>query len=175
MKAVREWRWERCPDSPDKGVFRRPGFGFADDAIVLLSVPQYQEFVLPYHRRLVEEFSDGGRTSIHLCGDATRFFRLLRDELNVYSFDTGFPVDHGWLRRELGPEVLIYGGPSVMLVKSGPVGALREEVRHICESGIMEGGRFVLIAANNMAPCTPVDHVAAMYEAARQFGRYRTG
>lgn len=175
MKAVREWRWERYPDSPDKGVFRRPGFGFADDAIVLLSVPQYQEFVLPYHRRMVEEFSDGGRTSIHLCGDATRFFRLLRDELKVYSFDTGFPVDHGWLRQELGPEVLIYGGPSVMLVKGGPAGALREEVRRICESGIMEGGRFVLIAANNMAPCTPVEHVAAMYEAAREFGRYRTG
>ncbi|MCE5219643.1 hypothetical protein LLH03_21685 [bacterium] len=175
MKALREWRWERYPDSPDKGVFRRPGFSFADDAIVLLSVPQYQEFVLPYHRLMVEEFSDGGRTGIHLCGDATRFFRLLRDELKVYSFDTGFPVDHGWLRRELGPKVQIYGGPSVMLVKGGPVSALRDEVRRICESGILEGGRFVLIAANNMAPCTPVEHVAAMYKAAREFGRYRAG
>ena len=36
----------------------------------------------------------------------------------------------------------------------------------------MEGGKFVLIAANNMAPCTPVEHVAAMYQAAREFGQY---
>ena len=175
MKAIREWRWERCPEAADKGVFQRGGYGFADDAIVLLSVPQYQEFVLPYHRRLAEEFSDGGRTSVHLCGDATRFFRLLRDELNVYGFDTGFPVDHGWLRRELGPEVTINGGPSVMLVKDGPVSTIGAKVKEICGSGVMEGGKFVLIAANNMAPCTPVEHVAAMYEAAREFGRYGTG
>ncbi len=172
MKAIREWRWERFPDSPDRGQFRRPGYGFADDAIVLLSVPQYREFVLPYHRRMIEEFSDGGRIGVHLCGDASRFFPLLRDELNVYSFDTGFPVDHGRLRHDLGPEVQINGGPPVMLVKSGPIGAIREAVRAICGSGTMEGGKFVLIAANNMAPCTPVEHVAAMYDAAKEFGRY---
>jgi hypothetical protein len=172
IKAIRRWRWERNPDAPDRGVFKRPGYAFADDAVVLLSVPQYREFVLPYHRRMVEEFSDGGPTSVHLCGDATRFFRLMRDELNVYGFDTGFPVDHGWLRRELGPEVQINGGPSVMLIRSGPAGAIRAEVRRICESGVMEGGRFVMIAANNMAPCTPVENVVALYEAAKEYGRY---
>jgi hypothetical protein len=172
MKAIRQWRWDRHPEMADRGQFRRPGYGFADDAVVLLSLDQYREFVFPYHRRMAEEFSDGGRISVHLCGDATRFFRFLRDRLNVYSFDTGFPVDHGWLRRELGPEVEIRGGPPVMLLKDGPVAAIRDRVREICGSGIMEGGKFVLIAANNMAPSTPVEHVAALYETARQFGRY---
>ena len=175
MKAVREWRWERYPDSPDKGQFRRPGYGFADDAVVLLSPEQYREFVLPYHKRLVQEFSDGGRIGVHLCGDATRFFRFMRDHLNVYSFDTGFPVDHGWVRRELGPEVQISGGPPVMVIKDGPAWAIRDKVRDICRSGIMEGGRFILIAANNMAPCTPVEHIVALYDAAKQFGRYESG
>jgi uroporphyrinogen-III decarboxylase len=172
MKALREWRWQRFPGSPDEGQFRRPGYFFADDAIVLLSMAQYREFVLPYHRRMIEEFSDGGRIGVHLCGDATRFFPLLRDELNVYSFDTGFPVDHGQLRRDLGPEVLIQGGPPVMLLKEGPIPAIRDAVGSICASGIMEGGKFILIAANNMAPGTPVEHVTAMYEAAKEFGRY---
>jgi hypothetical protein len=36
----------------------------------------------------------------------------------------------------------------------------------------MEGGRFVLIAANNLAPCTPVEHVVALYEAAKEYGVY---
>jgi len=172
MEAVRRWRWERYPDSADKGQLRQPGFGFADDAVVLLSLEQYQEFVFPYHKRLVEAFSDGGRISVHLCGDATRFFRFLRDHLNVYSFDTGFPVDHGWVRRELGPEVQISGGPPVMLLKDGPIAAIRNRVRDICRSGIMEGGRFIFIAANNMAPFTPVEHVAAFYDAAREYGCY---
>lgn len=173
MKAIRKWRWEHFSDSADKGQYRRPGFSFADDAVVLLSLEQYREFVFPYHQRLVAEFSDGGHTRCHMCGDATRLFRFLRDHLNVYSFDTGFPVDHGWLRQELGPEVEIFGGPSVMLIKDGPVAGIRRRVRDICESGIMEGGRFVLIAANNMAPCTPVEHVVGMYDAAKEFGRYQ--
>ena len=172
MRAIREWRWERDPDAPDKGEHLRPGYTFADDAVVLLSVDQYREFVLPYHKRFVEAFSDGGRIRTHLCGDATRFFRLMRDDLNVYSFDTGFPVDHGWLRGEVGPEVEISGGPPVMLIKDGPISAIRGKVQEICGSGIMEGGRFIFIAANNMAPFTPVEHVAAFYDAAKEFGRY---
>ncbi|PIU93228.1 MAG: hypothetical protein COZ06_12085 [Armatimonadetes bacterium CG_4_10_14_3_um_filter_66_18] len=172
MKAIRQWRWERLPDSPDKGQFRRPGYGFADDAVVLLSTAQYEEFVFPYHKRFVDEFSDGGPTSCHLCGDATRHFKFLRDNLNVRSFDTGFPVDHGWLRRELGPDVQINAGPTVMTLKAGPPEAIRTAVRDVCHSGIMDGGKFVLIAANNLAPCTPVEHVGAFYEAAKECGRY---
>jgi hypothetical protein len=172
IKAVREWRWARDPNAPDRGQHRKAGYGFADDAVVLLSLDQYAEFVYPYHKRLVDTFSDGGRTGVHMCGDATRFFRFMRDRLNVYRFDTGFPVDHGWLREELGPEVEISGGPPVMTIRDGPVPRIRESVRNLCESGIMEGGRFILIAANNMAPGTPVEHVSATYEAAKQFGSY---
>ena len=172
MKAIRQWRWERFPDSPDRGQFRRPGYGFADDAIALISGSQYAEHVLPYHRRFVDEFSDGGPVSMHLCGDATHHFRFLRDTLNVQSFDTGYPVDHAWLRRELGPGVQINGGPTVMTIRDGPPHAIRHAVRRICESGVMGGGKFVFIAANNMAPCTPVEHACAFYEAAKEFGRY---
>ena len=171
MKAIRQWRWARFPDSPDKGQLKRP-YGFADDATVLLSLEQYAEHVFPYHRRLADEFSDGGPVSVHMCGDHARFFPFLRDHLRVRSVDTGFPIDHGALRRALGVDIQISGGPTVMLVKDGPPEAIRNEVRRICESGIMDGGKFILIAANNMAPLTPLEHVGAMYEAAKEFGRY---
>ena len=48
---------------------------------------------------------------------------LLQAKLNVQSFDTGFPVDFGRLRRELGPGVQILGGPSVMRLQAGPPAA----------------------------------------------------
>jgi len=51
---------------------------------------------------------------IHLCGDATHHFKFLKEHLRVNSFDTGFPVDHGELRQELGTEVQMTGGATVM-------------------------------------------------------------
>jgi len=174
MKAVREWRWKQFPDSPDTGRFKVANWGFADDAIALISTADYAEYVYPYHCRLVEEFSDGGPISIHLCGNATHHFKFLKEKLNVQSFDTGFPVDHGALRKELGPDVQIAGGPTIMLLKEGSPETIRQEVRRICESGVMAGGRFILIAANNLAPCTPLENIAAMYDAAKEFGRYQS-
>jgi hypothetical protein len=146
--------------------------GLADDAIQMLSHEHYRDFVLPYHKRMVEEFGSEGPNSIHLCGDATHHFKFIRDELKVTSFDTGFPVDHGWLRQELGPDITIYGGPSADLVRSGPVSAIKAEAKRILQSGIMEGGKFVLREGNNIAPYTPPEHVQAMYEAGKEYGRY---
>ncbi|MBT9150962.1 MAG: hypothetical protein DDT40_01143 [candidate division WS2 bacterium] len=69
---------------------------FADDSILLLSVDQYKEFVLPYHKRIVSELSNNRKFNcIHLCGDAIRHFTTIRDELNVKRFDTGFPLSAG--------------------------------------------------------------------------------
>ena len=146
--------------------------GMADDAIQMLSHAHYEEFVLPCHRRMIAEFGCDGPNSIHLCGDATRHFRSLRDTLNIMSFDTGFPVDFGWLREQLGPDVTIYGGVHVDLLLRGPVPAIQAEVKRIMETGIKEGGKFIFREGNNLAPHTPVEHVQAMYDAVKQYGQY---
>ncbi len=169
IRALKEYRWRRVPDSPDAGQYRQRFFWLADDSVAMLSIEHYREHVLPYHRRIAEEFAEPGGLHIHLCGDATHLFPCLVEELGVAGFDTGFPVDHGALRRALGPDVLIAGGPTVMLVKDGPVDAIDAEVRRICDSGVLEGGRFYFIAANNMAPRTPVEHVEAFWESVRRW------
>jgi uroporphyrinogen decarboxylase len=147
-------------------------WSFADDAIQMLSTRMVREFVLPAHRKLKAALTTAKRIGIHLCGDATRHFRLLRDELGVYSFDTGFPVDFTWLRQELGPEVEIYGGPRATLLVSATPDEVAAEARRILESGIMAGGRFVLREANDLAPGTPLPNLQAMYAAARRHGVY---
>lgn len=151
---------------------REKGFGFADDSIALLSSTMVVERVLPHHRRLVDAFSEGGPNSIHLCGDATRHFPLLKTALNIKSFDTGFPVDFARLRRELGPDVEILGGPSVPFLQAATPDEVRKETRRILQSGVMEGGRFVLREGNNLAPEIGVEMVSAMYEECREWGKY---
>ncbi|MCE7981453.1 MAG: hypothetical protein DYG89_09695 [Caldilinea sp. CFX5] len=147
-------------------------WSFADDAVQLLSTTMVRDFVLPAHHKLKAALTSAPRIAIHLCGDATRHFKLLRDELGVYSFDTGFPIDFTWLRQELGPAVEIKGGPRVTLLREGTPEQITTEVRRILMSGIMEGGRFILREANDMAPGTPIANIAAAYEATRTFGHY---
>ncbi|MCE0521540.1 MAG: hypothetical protein LV480_01345 [Methylacidiphilales bacterium] len=147
------------------------GFGFADDSITLISPAMYREHLLPYHRRICDALATPAPRGIHLCGDATRHFRTLRDELNIRAFDTGFPVDFGALRRELGPDVRIQGGPHVHFLMRATPAEVREEVRRILQSGVLEGGFFALREGNNLAPGTPLENTEALYHAGREFGR----
>jgi len=174
MKAHRKWAWDHNPDYQGNRQYKGSLCFYADDAIAMLSAEQFKEFILPYTRRIFDEFYDGSGLNIHLCGSATHHFKFLVSEFNVVSFDTGFPVDHGKLRRELGQKITIYGGPTIMLVKDGTPGQIDAEVKRICESGVLEGGKFILIAANNLAPCTPVENIKALYEAGKKFGRIRS-
>lgn len=162
--------WRRRFDVP----VPQDGFGMADDSIALISTGMYRDHVLPHHRRLYNHFGSQAPRSIHLCGNATRHFRVIRDELNVQSFDTGFPVDFGALRRDLGPGILIHGGPHVELLRSASAAEVKAEVNRILGSGILEGGRFILREGNNLAPRTPLANTEAMYQAGRSGGSYRT-
>lgn len=175
IKRMKEYRWKLLPDSKDLGQYKRDGYGFADDAIALISLNHYKEFVYPYHKRFFDEFSTGAPAGMHLCGDATRHFKFLSDAFNVQSFDTGFPVDHGALRRALGPDVNINGGPTVMQLLDGTREGIEARVKQICGSGVMEGGRFVMIAANNLAPMTPVENIQTLYEATKRYGKFERG
>ncbi len=153
-------------------AFKGSSGGYADDSIQLISPQMYEELVLPFHRAWYSLWSEKGPHSIHLCGDATRHFLTIHRELHVNSFDTGYPVDHGQLREDLGNDVQIYGGPEAMLLRDGTTEQVYERTREILQSGIMEGGRFVLRDANNLPPNTPEENLAAMYECCLEHGKY---
>ena len=88
-------------------------------------------------------------------------------------FDTGFPVDFGGLRGELGPLVRLQGGPHIELVRSGLPSAIRAEVQRVLETGVSAGRRFVLREGNNLAPGTPLENTEALYAAGREFGKFQ--
>lgn len=149
------------------------GFGFADDSILLLSKETYREFVLPYHKQLVSGLSTGKEKGFcHCCGDATRHFLTMRDELNIGTFDTGFPVRHAELVRELGPEVILQGGVPAELVRSGTPEQIREESRRIIESVKPLTRRFIFREGNDIPPGTSLENMWALYDAGKEFGRF---
>ncbi len=144
----------------------------ADDSIQNISSEMYREFVLPHHKRLVAELGGKGPHMFHLCGNALRHFITLQKEANIGAFDTGFPVDFKKMREALGKEALIQGGTNIQLLVTGSSNDVYEETKRIMNSGVREGGRFILREANNLAPCTPLENIEAMYKAGRDFGKF---
>ncbi len=151
---------------------RPKALAFADDSIELLSTESYAEFVMPFHKRLIQELAGDGPHWIHLCGNVQRHMPLIKSELNVRTWDAGFPMDYTSARQSLGRDFRIHTGPRVSTLLYGSPDDVASKARQILESGIAEGGQFIMRDANNLCPCTPVENVAAMYEATREYGRF---
>ena len=112
------------------------------------------------------------RGGVHLCGDATRHFKTIRDELNIYNFDTGFPVDHRALCEELGEEVAIQGGPQAQLIHQGTPEEIEAESKRILEAVKPVSRRFIFRDGNDIPPYTPMENIQALYDACLKHGRY---
>ncbi len=152
---------------------RQDGFCAADDSIQLLSQAQYREFVLPLHRQYYDTFATEKDRAIHLCGDAQRHFGVIRDELGVSAFDTGFPIDFAAFRRDLGPDTLICGGPKISYFLTDDPAPVLAETERILRSGVLEGGRFILQEGNNLPPGARLPVCQAFYEAGQRLGKLR--
>ncbi len=153
-------------------------FGFGDDACEFISEATYREFVLPHHRRLYDTFSTGEGRFIHLCGNAQHLYPTIHGELGIGWFDTGFPIDFDRLRRELGPETIVSGGPRVAFFIEDDAEPLLQETARILQSDILNGGLFVLQEGNNLPPRVPLERLRRFYEFGKTYGnlpRHREG
>lgn len=148
--------------------FPGPDLFFTDDSIQLISTKMVDNFLMPYYQRYKAAVTTAEKIKMHLCGDATRHFKLLQTKLGVNEFETGFPIDFGKTRAELGPDVTIQGGPNVMILRDGTTASVRNETQRILNSGVLDGGRFILREGNNLAPHTPQANLDAMYQEARK-------
>lgn len=149
----------------------------ADDSVQLVSSAMYEELILPLHEWWYSANSAttpaSKKRGIHLCGDVSRHLPLIHEKLGVISFDTGFPINHGALRKALGPDVEISGGPPVSLIQFGTPEQCYAGARDILQSGIKEGGRFLLQEGNNLPPACPLENLCAIYAACLEFGWFK--
>ena len=175
IKRINAWKKYLGADFPGNwwdGANPEGTWGFGDDSVELVSEEIYEEFVLPCHKRLFDEYGWKGPNFMHCCGDAQRHFKKMRDELRVKNFDTGFPIDFKKLREDLGEDVTIWGGIHIEKLKNDTPEEIEAETKRILQSGIMKGGKFIFREANNLAPGTPLENIMAMYNACKKYGKY---
>jgi len=139
-----------------------------DSWIGCLSPPDYQEFVLPYSRRIFEGLREDGVPCIHFGTGTATLLELMKEAGgDVIGIDWRMELDKAWAR--LGYEVAIQGNldPAVLL---GPFERVEKCVRDILQrAGNRPGHIFNL--GHGIRPETPVDHVAQLVEIVHEHSR----
>jgi uroporphyrinogen-III decarboxylase len=97
---------------------------------------------------------------------------MIQHELNVYSFDTGFPINFKKTLEALSPETQMNGGVHVDILLHGTPKQTQNTVENICAEVKPLTKKFVMREANNLSPETPLENIRAMYEAVKKFGKF---
>jgi len=151
----------------------RGGFGTADDSAQIMSPAMFREFCVPYTGALYDRFGAGlqdGR-GMHMCGDSTHLHGVLRDDLKISSFNVfGYLVPPKLAAENLGSRgIYLWGNVNPMLMLNGTKEEVKTAAMEALEAMAPCGG-FMLGDGANVCPGTPLENLAALTEAAEEYG-----
>lgn len=149
--------------------------GFQNGPIV--SPELYRELFKPRHVKYFNLLKKHTSAFIHLhsCGS---IYRLLPDIIEL-GIDIINPVqvaakdmDSGVLKREFGDQLSFWGGIDTQRVlPRGTTAEVRAEVKRRIRDLAPSGG-YIFGAVHNIQPDVPLENILAMYDAAKEYGRY---
>lgn len=133
--------------------------GVGDAVASLVSPQMYEQYVLPFEKRLFDAIHEAGATvKLHICGDINRSIHLMaRTGCDILDIDWMVPVDES--RKRLGPDVTLAGNfdPSAILLQGSPQD-VADAARRCVEAG---GRRFIVQPGCEVPQTTPEPNIRA--------------
>ncbi|MHB9133823.1 MAG: uroporphyrinogen decarboxylase family protein [Armatimonadota bacterium] len=150
---------------------QRGGFGVAEDSAQIMSLASFREFCVPYDRRLYDALAaPGGDFGVHMCGDSTHLHPALVDDLPVTDFNIfGYLVPPQVAARTLGGKMRLWGNINPMLMLNGTREEVLSEATQ-CLNALAPCGGLLLGDGANVCPGTPLENLAALTQAAEEYG-----
>ena len=142
----------------------------------LIGMDIFRRHIRPRHQRFVDLAKEHGLpVMIHTCGSSSWAYDDYI-EMGVDAVDTLQPeardMAPAYLKGRFGAHLAFHGCIST----AGPVaaGTVDDTVRNVRETleVMMPGGGYCLAPTHSLQDNSPTENVVAMYEAAREFGRY---
>ena len=154
------------------------GTDFGTQGGEIISPDLYREIYLPFHKRMNDwvHANTPWKTFYHCCGSIYHlipsFIEAGVDILNPVQTSAA-EMDPARLKREFGDRITFWGG-GVETQRTLPFGSPEDVRREVAERIAVfgPGGGYVFAAIHNIQAGTPVENVVAMFEAAREAGRY---
>lgn len=133
--------------------------GVGDAVASLVSPQMYEQFVLPFEKRLFDAIHEAGAAvKLHICGDIGNSIGLVaRTGCDIIDLDWMVPLEAS--RRIVGPNVTLCGNfdPAATLLQGSP-----QDVAQTARECIASGGqRFILQPGCEVPPGTPEQNIRA--------------
>jgi MtaA/CmuA family methyltransferase len=139
--------------------------GIGDAAASLVGPQIYEEFVLPYEKRLVDRLHGmGARVRLHICGNTNRILQGM-GSLGCDFVDLDFMVPVAKAREAMGPRQVLAG--NIDPVKTLRNGTPESITAAIAQCHREAGPRYIVSAGCEVPRDTPQENVRAMGEYAR--------
>jgi uroporphyrinogen decarboxylase len=136
-----------------------------DSWVGCLSPNDYEEYVLPYSKKVIDGINKGVPLIHFATTSSTLLEKMKQAGGSVIGVDWRVNLGEAWAR--LGYDVAIQGNLDPVVLLSSPNLIEKEVKRILNEAGSRPGHVFNL--GHGILPNTPVDHVAALVEAVHQY------
>ena len=105
-----------------------------------------------------------------MCGQSTHLLKALVEDLRISSFDLfGYLVEPEVAARELGGKAVLWGNLNPMLMLNGTKAQVKQAA-HAALAAMAPCGGLLLGDGANVCPGTPLENLAAVTEAAEEYG-----
>jgi len=137
----------------------------------MISSPMWREFVLPHHRRIVDELdvpvvwhSDGNIQALLPMAIEAGF-------IGVHGLEPAAGMDLGEVKREFGQDLVLIGNVDVNVLCASDLDAVRRELRRCVEQGA-PGGGYMIATCNSIFEGMNSISVAEMFRYEEEVGFY---
>jgi uroporphyrinogen decarboxylase len=133
----------------------------------MISNPMWREFVLPYHRRIVESLdapmiwhSDGNIVPLLPMAIEAGF-------VGVHGLEPAAGIDLAQVKRDFGGDLALIGNVDVRVLCAPDLEAVRRDVKRCLEQGA-PGGGYMLASCNSIFDGMNAAAVAEMFRYAEE-------
>ena len=153
-----------------------PGDDYAGNTNLMISPVMFREFIKPCLERLIRAVRESNpQTKVMLHSDGA-ITKLLPD-LIALGVDAVHPLeplpatDMPAVKEQFGGQLSFLGGIDISHAMRGSRQDVIENARHSI-AALGPGGGYILAPSNHLQADVPPENVVALFEAAREYGRY---
>jgi len=159
--------------------FEVPGDDYGANQNLMISPRSFRQLIKPALARIVESVK-AYRADLPVVFHTDGAIASIVPDLAEIGIDVLNPLeplpatDWAAIKTEYADRLCFMGGVDVTKAMIGSVEDVRDEVKR-CIEVFGPGGGYILTSANHLQPDVPPENIVALFEAAREFGRYPLG